>query len=172
MKNKILIIIVIIVVMLILISVFLFTQNQTTEKLTTFDPLNSTYIIENQTFTLSNGKSKVGNIETKYFGNSATADLNNDGLADTAFLITQNTGGSGLFYYAVVALKTEFGYKMTNAFLVGDRISPQSTEIKNLELHINFAERNKGEPMTTPPSVGAVLLLKVTPQGVLEGLMK
>jgi len=91
-----------------------------------------------------------------------------------AFIVTQSTGGSGLFYYAVVALNTPTGYKTTNAFFIGDRISPQSTEIHSdsEELHINFAERKAGEPFTTPPSVGAVLLLKVTSSGMLEGLMK
>jgi hypothetical protein len=90
------------------------------------------------------------------------------------FLITQSTGGTGTFYYAAVAYRTPTGYKLTNTFFVGDRIAPQSTEIKedSKEIHINFAERKKGEPMTAEPSVGVTLLLKVTPEGVLEGLMK
>lgn len=107
-----------------------------------------------------------------YFGNEAVGDLNGDGLEDKAFLIVQNSEGSGTFYYAVASIKTESGYKNTNAFLVGDRIAPQSTNIIAREIHVNYAERRQGEPMTTPPSQGAVLLLKVTPEGVLEGLMK
>ena len=39
------------------------------------------------------------------------------------------------------------------------------------ELHVNFLERTRGEPMTAPPSEPKVLLLKVTPNGILEGLM-
>ena len=90
-----------------------------------------------------------------------------------AFLVTQETGGSGIFYYAVVALKTANGYKTTNAFFIGDRIAPQTTEINTSakELYVNFAERKPGEPMTAQPSQGATLYLKVTPAGVLEGLM-
>jgi hypothetical protein len=95
-------------------------------------------------------------------------------LPDTAFLVTQDRGGSGLFYFVVVALKTATGYTTTNAFLIGDRIAPQTTEINTSaqELYVNFAERNAGEPMTTKPSHGATLYLKVTADGVLEGLMK
>jgi hypothetical protein len=39
-------------------------------------------------------------------------------------------------------------------------------------LHINYATRHLHEPMTALPTVGEVLLLKVTREGVLEGLMK
>lgn len=112
--------------------------------------------------------------DTKYFGNEARGDLNGDGLEDVAYLITQDGGGSGTFYYAVVALKTAEGYKNTNSFFIGDRIAPQSTyiPINSRELQVNYAERRPGEPMSTVPSVGATLFLKVTDAGVLEGLMK
>lgn len=147
----------------------------------TFDPKNTTYIIEGQSVTLSNGVSQTESAPgsasktiTRYFGNEAYGDVDGDDDNDAAFLITQDSGGTGLFYYVVVALRTPAGYKLTNTFLVGDRIAPQSTEIKedSKELHVNFAERKKEEPMSAEPSVGAVLLLKVTPEGVLEGLMK
>jgi hypothetical protein len=116
----------------------------------------------------------VNGEKAEYFGNEAFGDLNGDGLIDKAFLVSQQPGGSGTFYYVMVALKTEGGFILTNPFFVGDRISPQSTYIpkNSRELHVNYAERKPGEPMSTPPSVGAVLLLKVTPEGVLEGLMK
>lgn len=144
-----------------------------------FDPKNSSFTIDYSVINLNNGKyetysapdSASKNITT-YFGNEASGDLNGDGLNDIAFLITQSTGGSGLFYYVVVALNSPNGYKTTNAFFIGDRIAPQSTEIKSGELHVNFAERRKGEPMTSQPDQGAVLLLKVNSKGVLEGLMK
>lgn len=147
----------------------------------TFDPKNTTYTIDGQTVTLVNGVSEVpsapgsaSKIITRYFGNEAYGDIDGDNDNDVVFLITQESGGTGLFYYAVVALRTPTGYKVTNTFLVGDRIAPQSTEIHedSKEIHINYAERKKGEPMSATPSVGAVLLLKVTPDGVLEGLMK
>jgi hypothetical protein len=150
-------------------------------KVYTFDPKNTTYVIEGQSVTMVNGVSEVPSAPgsasktiTRYFGNEAYGDIDGDDDNDVAFLITQDGGGTGLFYYAVVALRTPTGYKVTNTFLVGDRIAPQSTEIRedSKELHINFAERKKDEPMSAEPSVGAVLLLKVTPDGILEGLMK
>ncbi|MBI5732663.1 hypothetical protein HY967_01745 [Candidatus Jorgensenbacteria bacterium] len=150
-------------------------------KSVVFDPKNTAYEIEGRIFTLINGVSEVeavpgsaSKITTRYFGNEATGDLNGDGMTDTAFLITQDGGGSGTFYYAVAVLKTQNGYKTTNAFFIGDRIAPQSTEINvsAMELHVNYAERKPGEPMTVQPSLGAVKLLKVTPEGKLTGLMQ
>ena len=110
---------------------------------------------------------------TRYLGSEAEGDLNGDGLEDLAFWVTQESGGSGTFYYVVVALKRAGGYTATNAFRIGDRIAPQSMEIRTeaRELHVNFADRKRGEPMTTPPSEAKVLLLKVTSDGVLAGLM-
>lgn len=148
-----------------------------------FDAKNSTFTVNGKSVTLTNGISDLMEITgdglmikttTKYFGNEARGDLNNDGLQDMAFLITQDTGGSGIFYYVVVAMQQASGYKTTNAFLIGDRIAPQSTEIQSdsRELRVNYAERNQDEPMTAEPSVGATKLLKVTRDGVLEGLMK
>ncbi len=144
-----------------------------------FDRNNVKVVIEENTITLVNGVAQsqidpnsASKVTTRYFGNEAYGDLNGDGREDVAFLVTQENGGSGLFYYVVVALQTSEGYKTTNAFYIGDRIAPQNTEIHTGELHINFAERRPGEPMTAEPSQGAVLVLKVTPEGVLEGLMK
>ena len=37
-------------------------------------------------------------ITTRYFGNVAEGDLNGDGISDIAFLITQETGGSGTYF--------------------------------------------------------------------------
>lgn len=170
------------------ISVYFLLSNKEESTLKTgeatsasFDGKNTSFVIDGQNITLVNGISEIqaapgsaSKITTKYFGNDLVGDLTGDGIPDTAYLITQSTGGSGLFYYVVVAIKTESDYKNTNAFLIGDRIAPQPMYIPGgtTELNVNFAERRPGEPMTTQPSQGAVTLLKVTKDGVLEGLMK
>ena len=100
-------------------------------------------------------------ITTRYFGNEASGDLNGDGIPDVAFILTQNTGGSGTFYYVVAALKTPTGYEGTSGVLLGDRIAPQTTQIKNGEIIVTYADRNPGEPMTAIPSLGISKYLKV-----------
>jgi len=133
------------------------------------DYKNATYVIEGQPVTLVNGHSEVpaapgsaSKVLTDYFGNDATGDLNGDGLPDVAFILTQNSGGSGTFYYVVAALRSSAGtYTGTNAVLLGDRIAPQTTEIKGGEVIVNYADRKPGEPMTAQPSVGVSKYLKV-----------
>jgi hypothetical protein len=168
-------------VVLIAVGAGIYLLARTPARQASFDGKNSTFTVDGNPVTLVNGIAETSavpgsalKIVTRYFGNEAAGDLDGDNLEDAAFLVTQETGGSGLFYYAVVALKTKEGYKTTNAFLIGDRIAPQSSYIpaNSRELQVNYAERKPGEPMTAQPSVGAVKLLKVTAAGVLEGLMQ
>lgn len=166
------------------IGFFYFTQNKSETAVVpsiSFDAKSANFVIDGEVVALSGGIAErpaapgsASKEIVRYFGNEATGDLNGDGLEDVAFLVSKNSGGSGLFYYVVVALKTASGFKTTNAFLIGDRIAPQSTEIHSdsKELRVNFAQRKAGEPMAAQPTQGAVLLLKVTPDGALEGLMK
>ena len=87
-------------------------------------------------------------------------DIDGDGLEDMVFLITQDTGGSGTFFYAVGALKRDGGYEGTHAVYIGDRIAPQSTEKgEGRQIVINYADRKPGEPMSARPSVGKSLRL-------------
>ncbi len=129
---------------------------------------DATYEVAGKPVTLKNGLSEVeaapgsaSKVVTRFFGNEATADLNGDGLADVGFILTQSTGGSGTFYYAVVALRTADGWKGTNTVLLGDRVAPQPTNITGGKLIVNYADRKPGEPMTTQPSVGVTKTLTV-----------
>ena len=117
-------------------------------------------------------------ITTRNFGMEYPADLNNDGREDIVFLLTQNNGGTGTFYYVVGALNTEQGYVGTDSYLLGDRIAPQSIE-KNSpnEKHtsvivVNFADRAVGEPMTTSPSIGKSVYLKLDTASMMWGVVE
>lgn len=103
---------------------------------------------------------------TKYFGNEARLDLNADGQEDVAFIITREPGGSGTFYYAVAAVKTDEGYVGSDGYFLGDRIAPQSINASPNPRHksvvvFNYADRAQGEPMVTPPSIGKSVYLKL-----------
>lgn len=122
------------------------------------DPKNATYTIDGEKVTLVDGTaeqevapgSASKNI-IKYFGNKAVGDLDGDGKDDTAFLLSEETGGTGIFYYVAVFLGKNTG---TNAIFIGDRIAPQTTEIRDGKVIVNYADRARGEPMVTEPSVG------------------
>jgi hypothetical protein len=139
------------------------------------DPKNCTYDIGGERITLKNGYSEKEIVPgsastqiTQYFGNQVLADFNGDGVKDTAFLLTQSSGGSGTFYYAVVALSSKNGCKGTNAVLLGDRIAPQTTEFNNGEIIVNYADRKPNEPMTATPSVGVSKYLEVKDNSLVE----
>jgi hypothetical protein len=126
------------------------------------DPLNSTYIIEGDEFALVDSKAEkeivpgsASKIRINVFDANAKGDINEDGLDDTAVLLTYNAGGSGIFYYIAAAIQMEQGYKGTNAVFVGDRIAPQVTEIKEGAVIVNYANRYPWESFATSPSVWA-----------------
>ena len=105
---------------------------------------------------------------TRYFGNDLAIDLNNDGREDKVFLVTQESSGSGIFYYVLAALNTEEGYLGSDGYFLGDRIAPQTTEVSPNPKHknvvvINYADRLPSEPMSTPPSQGKSVYLKLDP---------
>ncbi len=144
---------------------------------TSSGPKNAKYLIENRAVTLVDGRAEsdaapgsASKIVTQYFGNEATGDLNGDGIADTAFILTQSTGGTGIFYYVAVALGGGGGD--TNAIFLGDRIAPQTTEIRSAgtggaELIVNYADRKPGEPFSAAPTVGVSKYFKVSATGQL-----
>lgn len=139
------------------------------------DYKNIAYLIDGASVKLVNGASEVeaapgsaSKIITRYFGNEARTDLDGDGREDIAFLLTQNPGGSGTFFYVVAALNKETGWIGSDGFLLGDRIAPQTTEVSRNPnqkgvIVMNYADRRPGEPMTAQPSVGKSVWLKLDP---------
>ncbi|MEN9613798.1 MAG: hypothetical protein RLZZ347_105 [Candidatus Parcubacteria bacterium] len=141
------------------------------------DVRDGTYLIDGQSVTLVDG---VGTIDLgidsasskstiAYFGNEAVGDLNNDGVVDKAFLVTKTGAGSGTFYYLVGALRTTDGYVGTDAVFLGDRIAPQTTEIRNGLVIVNYADRSLGESFAISPSHGKSVWLKVDPKTLKFG---
>lgn len=147
---------------------FDFNHDETaTQKAGTFDPKNGTYSIDGQSVTLKNGVSEVeaahgsaSKIITRYFGNEVKHDFDKDGREDSAFLITQETGGSGTFFYVVAALNTANGIVGSHALFLGDRIAPQTTEMgKGDVIVVNYADRKPNESFAVRPSVGKSIWL-------------
>jgi hypothetical protein len=119
-------------------------------------------------YMIDNKRVKLGEEGTQYFGNELKTDLDGDGREDVAFIITQNPGGSGTFYYAVAALNTPRGYIGSDGYLLGDRVAPQSTTLSSNPTQkyvvvFNYADRLPTDPMTAQPSVGKSAYLKLDP---------
>lgn len=145
----------------------LFLRAPHTMPVRTIDYKNTTYVIDGRYVALTSGVSDIqaapgsaSHIITRYFGNEARGDLNSDGKEDVAFLLTQEGGGSGTFFYVVAALANDSGYTGSQAYFIGDRIAPQTTEAeRNGIMLINYADRAPGEPLSAQPSIGKTLRL-------------
>jgi heat shock protein HslJ len=175
MKTKYTILILLVAVVLIVLGFGIYKFNFTNDDIhnqnqTQISAHDGTYKIDGVSVTLKNGISEVAaapgsasKVVTKYFGNDYKGDLDGDGTDDNAFLITQNSGGSGTFYYVVAILNKVNGSKVgTDAVLLGDRIAPQSMSIdKNNVLVVNYADRKTGESFDIAPSVGKSMYLKI-----------
>jgi hypothetical protein len=135
------------------------------------DPQNATYLIDGKEVALVNGVSEqeaapgsATKIVTKYFGNAVDVDLNSDGLTDSGFLLTQDGGGSGTFFYVAAAINNAGSTQGTNAIFLGDRIAPQSTNVdpnNPAQFIVNYMERKASEPMSAQPSVAVSRTFKL-----------
>lgn len=160
---------------------FLAYKPASTSYIGAMSPKDATYVIDGQSVTLSNGLSETpaapgsaSKVVTQYFGNEVTHDFNGDGRLDSAFILTQNTGGSGTFYYVVAALNMPNGYVGSSGLLLGDRIAPQTTEMSQDPsspnvIVVNYADRAPGESFVVAPSVGKSVWLKLDPKTMQFG---
>jgi heat shock protein HslJ len=135
------------------------------------DHLDAEYVIDGRRIHLVDGVAEIEaapgaatKVVTRYFGNEVRKDLDGDGREDVTFLLTQETGGTGTFYYVVAALATEGSYRGSHGVLLGDRIAPQAPRSGDGKIVIvDYADRAPGEPFTAEPSVGKSIRLLLDP---------
>lgn len=132
--------------------------------------MSSTFNIEGTQVELVNGKAEQSITRDSaskdiylIFGEPTVGDLDGDGDEDEVAFLTRTTGGSGTFYYVVVAVNDGGLYKGTNAMFLGDRIAPQNINIIDGVAVANFVERATGEPFTVAPSVGKSVWIHLDP---------
>lgn len=164
-----------------ILNSYIYNEKQAT---TASDYKDAEYVIDGTRIKLEDGVSETeaapgsaSKIITRYFGNELKTDLDGDGREDVAFILTQERGGSGTFFYAVAALNTDRGYRGSDGYLLGDRIAPQTTEVSQNPRHVrvvvfNYADRAPGEPMTAQPSVGKSAYLKLDPAFMQWGIVE
>ncbi len=132
------------------------------------DPLNATYSIDDEQITLVNGVAKTSGTETRIFGEPVKGDLNNDGKSDYVFFVSQETSGTGIFFYVVAAIQKNGSYLGTKAVFLGDRISPNNISISNGEAVVNYAVRKDTDPMTMSPSIGTSKYIRLENGNIIE----
>lgn len=143
-------------------------------------PENTTYVVDGEPITLVNGlfehESAPGSASRdtfRLFGEPVYGDLDGDGDNDAVAYLTKDGGGSGTFFYVVVARNEAGSYAGTDALFLGDRIAPQNVIIEDGNAVANFAERAPGEDFSVQPSMGKSVWVHVDPKtGAIGELVK
>jgi hypothetical protein len=129
-----------------------------------------TITIDQQTFDLRNGIADVdaapgsaAKNTLRVVGKPVAGDVNRDGKPDNALLLQNAPGGSGTFYYAVLAVNDGGGYHASNVLPLGDRIKPERVDFTDGRFVYRFLERGPGEPMAADPTVEKKVVVQFDP---------
>jgi hypothetical protein len=121
---------------------------------------NITVTLDGDTVTLNDGVAEepaapgsAAQNTVRIVGEPVMGDATGDGRADAALLLENDPGGSGTFYYAVLAVDDDGSYRATNAVSLGDRIAPRGVEFTGGRFVYRYLERKPGEPQAVAPSV-------------------
>jgi hypothetical protein len=114
-----------------------------------------TIAIDTQEFDMSDGVAVIPPSQgsatantLRLIGVPVMGDSDGDGNPDAALLVQHDPGGSGTFYYAVVAINDGGSYRASNAVLLGDRIEPRAVEFTDGRFVYTYAERKPGDSMS------------------------
>ena len=126
--------------------------------------------IDGQTFVMTDGVAETpaqpGSATkntVRIVGDPVAGDADGDGDPDAALLIQNDPGGSGTFYYAVVAINDTDTYRATNALPLGDRILPQTVEATNGRFVYRFLDREADQSMADAPTLERAVSVVVDP---------
>lgn len=148
----------------------------TSSKNINFDPFNFTYKIEDEIVTVKNGEASTPivpgsaeNLETmipKDF--VAIGDLNRDNKNDSAIILAQSSGGSGLFYYLTSILNEAGVIKNSNSLFIGDRILIEKLSVINNTIEIEYLDREEKDSMADDPTVKVRRVYKISSGELVE----
>lgn len=127
-------------------------------------PANASYRLDNGWVTLVDGLAEApaapgssAKIRTRIWGEPTVADLNGDGLDDAVVILTQETGGSGTFFYVAAAVASPRGFSGRAGLFVGDRIAPNTVAVRDGKVTVSYMTRGQGQSFAEKPTVEQVL---------------
>jgi hypothetical protein len=152
------------------------TQNTVNNKAAVkLSPLDAKYWIESQLISLKDGKAETVSPyskqkqTTQIVGTPVSGDLNSDGQADWAVIITQKFADDpGVYYYAAIALvDNKKGIIVgSNAVAIGDRINLKNVAIVNDAVKIDYLDwKTNGDAVESFPTN------PVSKSFILDGVM-
>lgn len=107
-----------------------------------------------RTVTLVNGSysenSGAGAFSVRMLDVSAFGDLNGDGQADAAVILSENGGGSGQFESVVAVLNQGGKPHQQSEAALGDRVLIKSADISSGVIHLDMLVQGPNDPMCCP----------------------
>jgi hypothetical protein len=80
----------------------------------------------------------------------ASGDLDQDGVADAAVLLVENSGGSGSFTYLAAVLNANGIPVNTSTILLGDRVKVQSIQVADNQIHLSILTHAPKDALCCP----------------------
>jgi hypothetical protein len=132
------------------------------------DVFNAVYRIEKMTVQLVNGHAEskaapgsASRIITQAIDEAVFGDLDGDGQVEAALFLSQDSGGSGTFFYVAAAQRADGRWRGTNAVFIGDRVAPEAIHIGDGVIIVQYLDRRPEDPMTVAPSVAKTLEIEL-----------
>ena len=170
--NKTVVTIIILTVILLGAGYFLAMTPKTEDMIPS--PLNATYLIGGEPFTLINGSvekeivpGSAAKNKVSVFGDPAFGDVDGDGDDDAVVILANESGGSGTFYYAAIAVNSGGRYRGTDTVFLGDRIVPRTFYVEDNRAKITYADRAHDEPFSEEPSIERSVHLQFDPESLI-----
>lgn len=137
----------------------------------TIDPINvknETYSIGDRSIALEAGVNQTSGIgtttastKTVLLNDPAFTDIDGDGKEDAVVILKDETGGSGVFYYAAVVLSNNGTSKVSNSVLLGDRIRVKAISVLSGVISIDILDRADTDSFATPASIEKTIILSI-----------
>jgi hypothetical protein len=133
------------------------TDSSQTESQAAPDPANAGYYIDGILYTLVNGELEQPIEESsavnkfKLLDFKASGDINKDGTDDVAVVLTNDSGGTGTFYY--LSIFTSGTPIVENTYNIGDRIEVKDLKFADNKFQVTYLDRSPEEDMASDPTI-------------------